>query len=63
MSTDLRRENQERLKGQEIFEIKPIMLGGSPTDPKNKAFLNRKQHMEAVRYWNNVIKGLRAQSK
>jgi len=45
--------------GKEIFEIQPVILGGSPTDPGNKAILTRQQHIEAVRYWNNIIRALR----
>jgi hypothetical protein len=51
------------LRGKEIFEITPITLGGSPTDPGNKVFLSRAQHIEAVRYWNRIIKELRDQSR
>ncbi len=27
------------LAGKEIYEIKPVILGGSPTDPANKTML------------------------
>jgi hypothetical protein len=47
--------------GKEIFEIQPVILGGSPDDPNNKTFLTREQHIEAVRFWNKVIKELRSQ--
>jgi hypothetical protein len=47
--------------GKEIFEIKPLILGGSPTDLENKAMLTRDQHMEVVRYWNKVVSDLRNQ--
>lgn len=58
-------DRQQRLtntaiKGKEIFEIKPVILGGSPTDPKNKTALSRADHIKAVTYWNKVIAGLRA---
>ncbi|WP_197527040.1 hypothetical protein [Pirellulimonas nuda] len=43
----------------EVFEITPIIVGGDPTDPKNKTLLTREQHIEAVRYWNGVIADLR----
>jgi hypothetical protein len=43
----------------EIFEVQPIILGGDPTDPANKTCLTREQHIEAVRYWNGVIRNLR----
>lgn len=45
---------------KEIFEIHPIMLGGNPTDPKNKTLLTRDQHIEAVVYWNREIKRMRS---
>lgn len=57
--SDIRKANRERLAGMEIFEITPVILGGSPTDPQNKTALTRQQHIEAVRYWNKVVKELR----
>lgn len=56
--SDLRKATSERLAGMEIFEITPVILGGSPTDPENKTVLTRQQHIEAVRYWNKVVKEL-----
>jgi hypothetical protein len=47
--------------GKEIFEITPVILGGSPTATANKALLNREDHIQAVAYWNKLIAGLRAQ--
>ena len=55
--------SRRRPVGMELFEIKPIMLGGDPLDPANKTFLTRQQHIEAVRYWNRVIRDLRNQQK
>jgi hypothetical protein len=52
-----------QLKGKEIFEITPVILGGSPTDPENKAVLSRAEHIEAVNYWNKIISDLRKQQK
>jgi hypothetical protein len=46
---------KERPLRTELFWIKPIMLGGDPADPSNKILLTREQHLEAVRYWNNII--------
>jgi hypothetical protein len=48
-----------RQLGMELFEITPVILGGDPVDPKNKVWLTREQHFEAVRYWNRVIRELR----
>lgn len=55
-SINLRKNLPEEYVGKEIFEIKPVILGGSPTDPANKTTLTRNQHIEAVRYWNRIIK-------
>jgi hypothetical protein len=46
-------------RGKEIFDIKPVLLGGSPTDLENKVILTREQHMEAVRFWNKVVSDAR----
>ena len=56
---DLRKAQPANYDGKEIFEIKPIVVGGSPTDPGNKTALTRAQHIEAVRYWNRVIQQAR----
>ena len=59
--------NRQRLpdapgsQGKEIFEIKPVILGGSPTDPANKTILDREDHVKAVTFWNRIIAGLRKQ--
>jgi hypothetical protein len=54
-----RREAGTAWEGKEIFEIKPIILGGDATDPDNKTLLDRERHIEAVRYWNRIIRDLR----
>jgi hypothetical protein len=58
-SSKLGRKGDTRSRGKEIFEIKPVLLGGSPTDLENKVILTRDQHMELVRYWNEVVSDLR----
>ena len=60
--TKEQRQRVQECAGKEIYEIKPIILGGSPTDPANKTLLDRKQHIQAVVYWNRVIRQLREQS-
>ena len=52
-----------RPRGLELVEIKPIILGGDPTDPQNKTWVTRQQHFEMVRYWNQVISELRTQQE
>ena len=54
-------KRQPYLKGKEIFEITPVILGGSPTDPRNTTVLSRAEHIEAVNYWNKIISDLRKQ--
>lgn len=44
---------------EEVTEIHPIILGGDPTDPKNKTVLSRQEHMKAVRFWNKLLKDRR----
>jgi len=44
--------------GMELFEIKPIILGGDPKNPQNKIWLTRQQHTEAVCYWNHIIQSI-----
>ena len=53
------RRRDSSLAGKEIFEIKPVVLGGDPTDMNNKAVLTREQHIKAVCHWNAVIRGMR----
>lgn len=53
---EFRKTNPAQYQNREIFEVTPIKLGGSPTDSENKIALPREQHVEAVNYWNRVIK-------
>jgi hypothetical protein len=43
-----------RSKGMELFEIKPVALGGDPVSLENKIWLTRQQHFEMVRFWNRT---------
>lgn len=52
---------QERPRGLELFFVTPIILGGSSNAPDNITYLDRRQHIEAVRYWNRIIFDLRKQ--
>lgn len=62
--TDPRRGSRRALtpRGKEIFEVHPVILGGSPVDQGNKVVLTREQHIEAVRYWNGIVLDLRMKS-
>jgi hypothetical protein len=55
--------NARPTKGMELVEIKPIIVGGDPVDPQNKAWVTRQQHFELVRFWNRVISDLRKQGQ
>ncbi|MER9137527.1 hypothetical protein NKI20_14725 [Mesorhizobium sp. M0830] len=44
-----------RSKGMELFEVKPIAVGGDPVSLENKIWLTRQEHFEAVRFWNRTI--------
>jgi hypothetical protein len=55
------RSRDSSIQGKEIFEITPVILGGSATDRANKTFLTRKEHIEAVVFWNKIIVKLRAE--
>ena len=63
MNTDSRRDSPADFAGREIFEITPVTLGGNPTDPENKTFLTRQEHIKAVVYWNRLIRDLRRKTK
>jgi hypothetical protein len=56
---EFRRRDNRRFVGMEVFEITPVILGGSPVDPRNKVLLTREQHIEAVRYWNHIVRDIR----
>jgi hypothetical protein len=60
MPTGPRKVESSPFAGKEIFEIKPIILGGSPTDSANKIILTRDEHIEAVKYWNKLIMELKS---
>jgi hypothetical protein len=52
-----------RRRGMELVEITPVIVGGDPTDLKNKTWVTRQQHFEMVRYWNQVISDLRKEGQ
>jgi len=54
-----RRQFDKGLRGKEIFEIHPVILGGDPVDPSNKLALGREEHIQLVNYWNRLIRDLR----
>jgi hypothetical protein len=40
--------------GKEVHQIQPIIFGGSPTDPENRALIASEAHAELSVFWNNV---------
>ena len=60
VSHQLRVVNEALVSNMEIFEIKPVLLGGSPTESRNKIVLSRADHIKAVCFWNKVVAELRA---
>ena len=48
-------DTASRSKGMELFEIKPIAVGGDPVGLENKIWLTRQEHFEVVRFWNRTI--------
>jgi hypothetical protein len=46
--------------GQVIHEVKPILFGGSPTDPANKVLLPLAKYAEVVAWWNGVVRATEA---
>jgi hypothetical protein len=50
------RNRREGRRGMELFDILPVIAGGDPSNPRNKTWLTRRQHIEAVGYWNRVIR-------
>jgi hypothetical protein len=49
------------LLGLEIHEVKPVALGGSPTDPENKVYLAPPKHAELCVFWNRLYRRLEAE--
>lgn len=60
---EIRSNNRKETARKEVFEVHPVILGGDPTDRKNKTLLTREQHIQAVVYWNREIKRMRAEQK
>ncbi|OPZ87951.1 MAG: hypothetical protein BWY76_00213 [bacterium ADurb.Bin429] len=46
------------LIGIEVHEIQPIIFGGDPEDPENKALLTLKEYIPAVIWWNQKYREL-----
>ncbi|MGR3808245.1 VENN motif pre-toxin domain-containing protein [Pasteurella testudinis] len=59
INSKLRRENDLVGKSIDIHEIKPIKFGGSPSDEKNKIFLDSSIHRKDVTpWWNRLQKNI-----
>lgn len=51
-------ERDPSLKGMHLHEIKPIILGGNPTDEANKVPLTSHDHSKYTRWWKIQIDGI-----
>lgn len=49
-----------RFVGKIKWHIKPLVLGGSPTDNENVTWVSHAKHREFVRYWNSMYRKLKA---
>jgi hypothetical protein len=47
-------EYDHRFAGKIKWYVKPLVLGGSPTDKANIILINHTQHGQLVNYWNRV---------
>lgn len=41
------------LYGKELHFIKPVVFGGSPTDPANRKYVTQSEHIELCDFWNS----------
>jgi hypothetical protein len=48
--------------GQEVHEIHPIVLGGSPSDSANQALVPVQKHVELVSFWNEAFQNIKRRS-
>ncbi len=48
-------DTNSRSKGMELFEVKPVAVGGDPISLENKIWLTRQEHFQVVRFWNRTI--------
>jgi ABC-type amino acid transport substrate-binding protein len=52
----------DRLMGKNVYEINPVILGGDPTDPSNKAIVTRDELIRIAKWWNPQIAEARRRS-
>ena len=51
-----------RTGGLEVHEPHPVVLGGDPSDPKNKLLLEPITHAQPARFFNKIFKQVRLQT-
>jgi len=49
------RKDRDSHPEMQLAEVNPVLFGGDPTDPANRAWLTRGQHFEYVHFWNDVF--------
>jgi hypothetical protein len=49
------------LLGHMLYEIKPVMFGGSPSDPANKRIVSLCEYLQLSAWWNLKVRAARAE--
>ena len=47
-------EPDERFKGKIKWYVKPLIFGGDPSSQENTIWITHKDHIDLVKYWNNM---------
>ncbi len=56
-----RLRSDERFRGKIKWYVKPIVFGGDPNLGGNVAWVTHETHAQAVRWWNELYRSLKAQ--
>ncbi len=53
----------ERFTGKIKWYVKPLVFGGDPSSPENQTWVTHEQHSQLVRYWNEMYRSMKANSR
>ena len=56
-------QSDERFRGRIKWYIKPIAFGGDPASDSNMTWVNLEQHVELVKWWNELYQTVKAPSE
>ena len=56
-------KTDEQFRGKIKWYVKPLVFGGDPSSPQNQAWITHDQHAQLVRYWNNMYRSMKANSR